>query len=69
MLLGVIIIFIALLFDILGYDGYLTLRFAMPIGVFIFIVIQSCILANNLSNALTLSEKFAEENKEMYKEI
>lgn len=69
MLLGVIIIFIALLCDILGYDGYLTLRFAMPIGVFIFIFIQSYILAKNFSNALTLSEKLAGENKAMYKEI
>ncbi|MCY6369422.1 7TM diverse intracellular signaling domain-containing protein [Clostridium ganghwense] len=67
--LGFISIIIALLCDILGYDGYMRIRVAMPIGVFLFIFIQSYMLAKKFSNAFVVVERLAEENDAMYKEI
>ena len=69
MLLGALIVIIAFLCDVLDYDGYLSIRFAMPVGVFLFIFIQSYILAKYFTSALTLSESLANENAKMYSEI
>ncbi|KOA20353.1 chemotaxis protein CheA [Clostridium homopropionicum DSM 5847] len=69
MFLGALIVMIAFLCDILDYDGYLSIRFAMPVGVFLFIFIQSYILAKYFTRALTLSESLANENAKMYSEI
>lgn len=69
MFLGALIVIMAFLCDVLDYDGYLSIRFAMPVGVFLFIFIQSYILAKYFTRALTLSESLASENAKMYNEI
>lgn len=69
MFLGALIVIMAFLCDVLDYDGYLSIRFAMPVGVFLFIFIQSYILAKYFTRALTLSESLANENAKMYREI